>query len=31
MNDEIIFDDFKGKESLPLANRGQVFVSLSGF
>ena len=30
-NSEIIFDDFKGKESLPLTNRGQTFVSLSGF
>ena len=30
-NDEIIFDDFKGKESLHLANRGNTFVSLSGF
>ena len=30
-NDEIIFDDFRGKNPLPLNNRGQVFVSLSGF
>ena len=29
-NDEIILGDFKGKESLPLANRGNVFVSLRG-
>ena len=31
MNDEIILGNFKGKDSLPLANRGQTFVSLSGF
>ena len=30
-NDEIIFDDFGSKNPLPLNNRGQVFVSLSGF
>ena len=30
-NGEIIFDDFRGKDSLPLNNRGQTFVSLSGF
>ena len=30
-NDEIIFDDFKSKNPLPLANRGNTFVSLSGF
>ena len=30
-NDEIILGNFKGNESLPLANRGQTFVSLSGF
>ena len=30
-NDEIIFDDFRSKNPLPLNNRGQVFVSLSGF
>ena len=30
-NDEIIFDDFKSKDSLLMNNRGQVFVSLSGF
>lgn len=29
-NDEIILDNFKGKESLPLANRGNTFVSLRG-
>ena len=29
-NDEIILGDFKGKESLPLANRGNAFVSLRG-
>ena len=29
-NDEIILDSFKGKESLPLANRGNTFVSLRG-
>ena len=29
-NDEIIFGNFKGKESLPLANRGNAFVSLRG-
>ena len=30
-NAEIIFDDFKSKYTLPLANRGNTFVSLSGF
>lgn len=30
-NDEIIFDDFRSKDSLLLNNRGQTFVSLSGF
>ena len=30
-NDEIIFDDFGRKDTLPLNNRGQIFVSLSGF
>ena len=30
-NAEIIFDDFKSKDTLPLANRGNTFVSLSGF
>ena len=30
-NDEIIFDDFRSKNPLHLNNRGQVFVSLSGF
>ena len=30
-NDEIIFDYFGSKNPLPLNNRGQVFVSLSGF
>ena len=30
-NSEIIFDDFRSKESLLLNNRGQTFVSLSGF
>ena len=30
-NDEIIFDNFGSKNPLPLNNRGQVFVSLSGF
>ena len=30
-NDEIIFDDFGRKDTLPLNNRGQTFVSLSGF
>ena len=30
-NDEIILGNFKGNESLPLANRGNVFVSLSEF
>lgn len=30
-NDEIIFDDFRSKDTLPLNNRGQTFVSLSGF
>ena len=29
-NDEIILGNFKGKESLPLANRGNTFVSLRG-
>ena len=29
-NDEIILGNFKGKESLPLANRGNAFVSLRG-
>lgn len=29
-NDEIILENFKGKESLPLANRGNTFVSLRG-
>ena len=29
-NSEIIFDDFKGNKSLPLANRGNTFVSLRG-
>ena len=28
--DEIILGNFKGKESLPLANRGNTFVSLRG-
>ena len=27
-SDEIILGNFKGKESLPLANRGNTFVSL---
>ena len=30
-NAEIIFDDFGSKDTLPLNNRGQTFVSLSGF
>ena len=30
-NAEIIFDDFRSKDTLPLNNRGQTFVSLSGF
>ncbi len=30
-NAEIIFDDFRSKDPLPLANRGNTFVSLSGF
>ena len=30
-NSEIIFDDFGSKNPLHLNNRGQVFVSLSGF
>ena len=30
-NDEIIFDDFRSKDPLLLNNRGQTFVSLSGF
>ena len=30
IDDEIIFGNFKGKESLPLANRGNAFVSLRG-
>ena len=30
-NGEIIFDDFGRKDTLPLNNRGQTFVSLSGF
>ena len=29
-NDEIILGNFKGNESLPLANRGNTFVSLRG-
>lgn len=29
-NDEIILGNFKGKDSLPLANRGNTFVSLRG-
>ena len=29
-NDEIILGNFKGKDSLPLANRGNAFVSLRG-
>ena len=29
-NDEIILGNFKGQESLPLANRGNTFVSLRG-
>ena len=29
-NDEIILGNFKGNESLPLANRGNIFVSLRG-
>ena len=29
-NDEIILGNFKGNESLPLANRGNAFVSLRG-
>ena len=29
-NDEIILGNFKSKESLPLANRGNTFVSLRG-
>ena len=30
-NAEIIFDDFGSKDTLLLNNRGQIFVSLSGF
>ena len=30
-NAEIIFDDFRSKDTLPLNNRGQTSVSLSGF
>ena len=30
-NAEIIFDDFRSKDTLLLNNRGQTFVSLSGF
>ena len=30
IDDEIIFGNFKGNESLPLANRGNTFVSLRG-
>ena len=30
-NAEIIFDDFGSKDTLLLNNRGQTFVSLSGF
>ena len=30
-NAEIIFDDFRSKDTLLLNNRGQIFVSLSGF
>ena len=30
-NDEIILGNFKGNDSLPLANRGNTFVSLRGF
>ena len=30
-NSEIIFDDFGSKDTLLLNNRGQTFVSLSGF
>ena len=30
-NSEIIFDDFRSKDTLLLNNRGQTFVSLSGF
>ena len=29
-NDEIILGNFKGNDSLPLANRGNTFVSLRG-
>ena len=29
-NDEIILGNFKGNDSLPLANRGNAFVSLRG-
>ena len=30
IDNEIIFGNFKGNESLPLANRGNTFVSLRG-
>ena len=30
IDDEIILENFKGNESLPLANRGNSFVSLRG-
>ena len=30
IDDEIIFGNFKGNDSLPLANRGNAFVSLRG-
>lgn len=29
-NDEIILGNFKSKDTLPLANRGNAFVSLRG-